>query len=497
VNLIINRGLNILNILRLLIQRNFVFLWFVAALALNLLAFLCWIPPVKAENTDSTIQLINTGNTQTIMDTNFYDTEGVYTTFRRDTVNAKGTVSISLSGYLGLSAGQYTGQSISEPNKAAGLVYGPGANRYGKGLDAYPVESDPSSTACLPIVVRNLDGLNTMIRVMNTSEAAQNVDIFFYQSDGTLVSPTAYSTTVPGNATWSVNLEREGAAIGIDDDFSGSARINGTDILAVVAQLYTDDASSAYLAPLSSEAGTKGLASSLYFPWVRRGTSGLTTKLYFRNIGTSSSNLLVSIRKLDGSLSAEEFLVLPNNGLSSIDLSSLTGLPDGEYSIETSSDQPTEAVALLQDNSKAMCAYSFSPTRIAMNLYVPFVKMGDGWSTSINIKNVSAMDLSFNYSFRNPEGSAVESGSVENFSPLVTVSLTPNLGTFEGAGTVEATNPISGVVLVKSPDGDFFSYPATTEQGLGRLVMPHLIKNKSAVVKKISAPAINLLLLGD
>lgn len=477
-----NRGLNILRILRSLELHNFVFLSFVVGAALNLLILLPWIPVVKAVNAGSTIRLINTGDTPTAVDTHIYNMSGVTTNFPKGSIgiNAKGTASIALSAGH---AGHYSGQSISSPNIATGLVYGPGANQYGKGIDAYPIEEAPSATTYLAILVRNFEGLNTMIRIMNTSEDAQDVDIFFYQSDGIQVSPTAYSKNLPGKATWSVNVKTEGPAIGIGDGFSGSAKISGADTLAVVVQIYNDDDSSAYLAPPSGDVSSAYLASPsayvatyLYFPWVQKSALDLTAKIYIRNISASSSTLAFSIRKPDGTLATDtEFLTLPASGQSCVDLSTLTKLPDGEYSAEASSDQPMVAVALFENSSNALCAYRPGPTKIGTNLYAPFFRKGEGWSTSISIKNVSTGKASFDYSFRNSEGSILESGSVENLSVYSTVSLAPSIGVFDGACTVVSDVPISGVVLVRNPDGSCFCYPATTEQGSDPLFMPHLI----------------------
>ena len=468
----------ILRILRLGMFHNFVFLWFVAVSVLTLFTFFWWIPVAHAEDIDSHIQLMNTEDIQTTIDTTFYTTAGADTTYPKNSfrINAKGTTSIDLSEFLGLSTGHYAGQSISVTNIATGVVYGPGANQYSKGLDAYPVESYSEEESYLPIVVRNLDGLNTMIRVMNTSEGAQTVNIFFYQSDGTLVSPTAYSNTLPSKATWSVNLITEGSNIGMGDGFSGSAKVIGTDILSVVAQLYSDEESSACLASSLAK-------NNLYFPWVQRSTVGLTAKLYFRNNASVDGTVACNFYQLDGSPSTQKIFTIPANGQMCIDLSTLDELPDGEYVVVASSDQPLAGVALLQSNSDTMmCAYN-PTTRTTTNLYAPFVKVGNGWSTDIYITNVSAGPSSFNYGFRNPEGSVSESG-VKNFSPCATVFFTPAPGTFQGACTVESINPISGIVLVKNPDGYGFCYPATSEQGIGKLFMPHLVKNTSEAQPK-------------
>ena len=482
----------ILKILRLGMFHEFVFMWCVVVSVFTLVTFLWWLPHAHAEDTDSHIRVMNTEDIQTTIDTTFYTTAGADTTYPRNSssINAKGTASIVLSEYLRLRAGHYAGRSIAAPNIATGVVYGPGANQDGTGLDAYPVESYPEEENYLPIVVRNLDGLNTMIQVMNTSESAQTVDIYFYRRDGALVSPTAYRNTLPGNATWSVNLSVDGSNIGMEDGFSGSAKISGTGTLSVVAQLYSDDESSAYLA--------SSLAKNiLYFPWVQRSTVDLTAKLYLQNIGSGVGTVACNFYQLDGSPSTQKYFAIPATGQMGMDLSTLDELPDGEYVVVASSDQPMVGVVLLQNSSDAMmCAYN-PTTRTAANLYAPFVKVGDGWSTSIYITNLSAGSSSFNYGFRNPEGTVSESG-VKDFPAFATVFFTPASGTFQGACTVESTDLISGVVLVKSPDGYGFCYPATSEQGIGKLFMPHLVKNTPAQDLPYTInPAIPLLLLDE
>jgi hypothetical protein len=180
------------------------------------------------------------------------------------------------------------------------------------------------------------------------------------------------------------------------------------------------------------------------------------------NPGTTTAAVSLAFLRPAGTNAWTEMLSVPAGASRTVYVPNIANLPDGRYTLRTTSDQyVTIVVNLASDDASTATAYRAAGTTsvIGRTLYLPhaFADSG-GYTTAIVLSNGgNATATTYSIAYKDRDGNTVgtASGSLPGFgSALVDSAAVAGIGSGNRAAVVTASDDITAVVLTYLASGD-------------------------------------------
>lgn len=261
------------------------------------------------------------------------------------------------------------------------------------GMTSSGMGSSPGTTVYIPLVQRSNNGNYNDLIVMNTGSSAVSPTVYFQRRDqsGDLCPQTLPSIAPNGSVTLStLNV----ACLGTG--FVGSARITGSQRLAVVSTQWKDYTGDGAADSLMDDEGVTVLAGAIYFPLLQRGNVGRDSGIALQNPNGSNASVTASYYNQAGGGCGSNGSTILNNSLLVVFPVPVTCAQPFVGSGRAASSQPLAGIvnhilgadrdamshSLLDGNTKSVVV----PLALKNTRYLD----RDGWYTSLSIQNASA-----------------------------------------------------------------------------------------------------------
>jgi len=219
------------------------------------------------------------------------------------------------------------------------------------------------------------------IQVQNLSSSAANVQLTYYNQDGSTDPGSPVSSTIPANG--SVTFFPVGAAVG----FNGSVVISADQPVAAISNILGDLGAAA-----ASYVGASAGSTEVSLPLLFKNNSGFDTWFNVQNTGTAAASVTATYS--DGETATAT--ILPG---ASHTFDQATETHAGAvFSGVVTSDQPV-AVAVIQESADIMFAYT-GFTSGTPNPVMPLINANNsGYVTGVQIQNTgaTATDVTVSY----------------------------------------------------------------------------------------------------
>jgi hypothetical protein len=185
------------------------------------------------------------------------------------------------------------------------------------------------------------------------------------------------------------------------------------------------------------------------------------TSIVVGNPGTAAAAVSLAFLTPAGAAAWTEMLSVPAGASRTVYVPNIASLPNGRYSLRTTSDQyVTVVVNLASDDARTATAYRAAGTTsyIGQTLYLPhgFAEFG-GYTTSIALSNGgNATTTTYSIAYKDSAGTTVgtATGTLPPFgSAIVDSAGVSGIGTGGRAAIVTATDDVTAVVLTHSTNG--------------------------------------------
>jgi hypothetical protein len=345
----------------------------------------------------STLVVQNPNAVATAATVEFYSRDGTLLTAATVQIGPRGVGTLALASVDGLPA-RYVGPAIvtaSQP--VAVLVHQdhPDMDRM-----SYVGQLAGAATLYAPLVVKDVNGWDTIVHVQNTGTTPAEVQLTYYPVGGQGRTWTDTAVIPPLGARTFSQFNHPSLPAG----FTGSAVIsspNGGQLAAVVNEVKNEGAAVSYPAPAAG-------GSPVLVPFVLRNYRGWSTGLQVQNLGSAPTTVNVTYQRLNGPGGGGETAVVPAGASTTFYQPANQQLPDdflGTAYVTTSDGAPLAiVVSVINPQSTAAMSYlATAPTGVQLPL--SFVaRQAEGWSTSILVFNPQPAPLPIRVSYFDFEG---------------------------------------------------------------------------------------------
>ncbi len=212
------------------------------------------------------------------------------------------------------------------------------------------------------------------IQVQNLSSSAANVQLTYYNQNGSTDPGSPVSSTIAANG--SVTFFPVGAAVG----FNGSVVISADQPVAAISNILGDLGAAA-----ASYVGAGAGSTEVSLPLLFKNNSGFDTWFNVQNTGTADAS--VTVNYSDGETATA---TIPMGASHTFDQAAETHAV-AVFSGVVTSDQPV-AVAVIQESADIMFAYT-GFTSGTPNPVMPLINANNaGYVTGVQIQNTGATD---------------------------------------------------------------------------------------------------------
>jgi hypothetical protein len=341
---------------------------------------------------------------------------------------------------------------------------------------AYSGDVAISATAYFPIVMRERNGLTTLLALQSRAESLASVQIIFSDSAGNQVG------------THSLTLDPNGSSVidprtlpSLPSGFVGSAVVESSQpIASSVSQLRDGSDALAY-------SGFASGSERVFVPLLFKSYNGWNTGLQVQNLASSPAQVLVTYRRANGPGGPwqERQLVPPRSAVTFFQPANAE-LPDGFVgSAVVEGGTGAALVAVVNEVNRDGSGTSYEGAEVGRaTVFAPLLfKNANGWNTGVQIQNVGDVATEVLATYRASDGSGewserqmVAPGDSATFYQPSLAEL-PN--GFVGAGVFRSFNdqPLVGIVNeVNSARQVAMTYRAL-ETGGETVSAPYLVRN--------------------
>jgi hypothetical protein len=345
----------------------------------------------------STLVVQNPNAVPTAATVELYSREGALLTAATVPLGPRGVGTLSLAGLDGLPARHAGPAIVTAGQPVAVLVHHdhPDMDRM-----SYVGQLAGAATLYAPLVVKEVNGWDTIVHVQNTGTTPAEVQLTYYPLGGLGRAWTDTAVIPPLGARAFSQFNHPSLPSG----FTGAAVIhspNGGQLAAVVHEVKNEGAAISYPAPA-------GGSSPVLVPFVLRNYRGWSTGLQVQNLGGAPTTVTITYQRLNGPGGGVETALVPPNASALFYQPANQQLPDdflGTAQVTSSDGAPLVVlVNIVNPQSAAAMSYlATAPTGPVLPL--AFVaRQAEGWSTSILVFNPQPVAQPIRVSYFDFEG---------------------------------------------------------------------------------------------
>jgi hypothetical protein len=319
-------------------------------------------------------------------------------------------------------------------------------------MDRMAFTGQPSGAATLyaPLVIKDLNGWDTIVHVQNVDSAPADVQITYYTTSGGARTWTDTATIPPGGSRAFSQFQHPQLPSG----FVGSAVIhanNGSQLVAVVNEVKTEGAAVSYV-PAAA-----GSATSLA-PFVLRNYQGWSTGLQVQNTGSAPTTATVTYTRLNGSGTWTESAPIPPGAAAVFYQPANQQLPDnflGTAYVSSNDGAPLLVLANVMNPQSTAAMNYLASAPSGPTVVLPYVtRQSDGWNTGILVYNPNSVPAGARVTYYDTAGNPVShdedtipAGGTRSFYQQQQTSLPAG---FAGSALVQSTTNNLPLVAIAS-----------------------------------------------
>ena len=348
----------------------------------------------------STLVIQNPNPLPTAATVEFYSRDGMLLTATTVQIGPQGVGTVRLAQLDDLPVGHAGPAIVTTSQPVAVLVHHDHAER---DRMSYVGQLSGATTLYAPLVVKDVNGWDTIVHVQNTGPTPAEVQLTYYSAGG--VGPTWTDTALipPLGARTFSQFNHPSLPSG----FTGSAVIsspNGSQLAAVVNEVKNEGAAVSYPAP------SAGVSPALV-PFVLRNYRGWSTGIQVQNLGSAPTTVNVTYQRLNGPGGAVESASVPPGASTIFYQPANQQLPDdflGTAFVTSSTGAPL-AILVNVVNPQSTAAMNYlATTPTGTVLPLSFVaRQAEGWSTSVLVFNPQNVPQPIRVSYFDFEGREV------------------------------------------------------------------------------------------
>ncbi len=311
---------------------------------------------------------------------------------------------------------------------------------------AYTGVNHPTSTVHVPLLLRNVHGINSTLAIQNTGGTATEVTIQFHRFKHGRDCPKTY--TVQANGVKNINLSDLSC---VGQVFVGSAHISN-DQNHPLAMATTQEEDKVITAASNLHPG----ASTLYAPLIQYGQPGsweIFSSGSVQNTGEHTGKITTGYHNVDGSQCGGHLWINKNIGGHKM-FNAIPMPPDGNgcndpvVAAKIDGDGQQRIAWINQRRDKAVSTYE-AIGQGSQAISIPYWHNAGSWDTGLSLQNLANAATTVTIVFYNPDGSY---NSTRRVSLAAKGRDTYGWGKptheFTGSAFVTATNPIVAIVNV-------------------------------------------------
>ena len=317
---------------------------------------------------------------------------------------------------------------------------------------SYSGESAGATGVYVPIAMKSFYGFETELSIQNASGGNVDVTISYYDSTGTLVAGANDTCTslAPG-AVCRVNQGKNGT---LPINFNGSAYVNATGAVVVVANQNGVNSSTSADQQNSFNGFASG-AKTVYIPSVMDAFYGFTTAIQVQNIGSNAADITITYS--DGIVKTAKGVQPKQSTFFYLWTEGHAARFNGSATVTSSED--IVAIANVSDGAQSSAYNGFGGG--GTQFVLPSVlKDFYEYSSSITIQNVSGgnVDCAVTYDDGKPAIAAI--GTLTGMKPGESAVLVnrneSHASKYQGSATVVCTGDVVAIVN-QGPDPNYAS----------------------------------------
>ncbi len=258
----------------------------------------------------------------------------------------------------------------------------------------------------------------TNVMLFNPNSTAAMVTTTFHNSDGSVSYTQIYNVAAYGSLSLFA-----GGIPALPTGFAGAVQITSNQaVVGIMAQVRSVPYDlEAYPEP-NAVAGGGGLAYKIALPrafkTVDEGSGPRTTTLFVGNPTTVTANIMLQFHAANGQVISSQAYTLTTTGSVILDLSTISALPNGRYSVSMAADQAVIFGSYTYHPAAALYPVGdYEMTTPSTQLQLHYVTRSSAGHTIVSVQNVGVTTATGTIHYYNNSGVFVASQLIEPLQP--------------------------------------------------------------------------------